>query len=836
MEETEKYGVKVEAETEDFKKQMKDLADTSKKASQEIKNNLKLNNLKESFGDFSTIFKTEVVGNIKKGFQVVKDTIRESYATKDIPIFTNYDKQIELVQYKINELINTIEKLKAEDSIGNKQEILEYEAQVEKLKISLNGLYDKRIDILSWEETEQYIKNLEEELKKCELQFESLSLASKKTPEQIANYEIMKNKITDLKFELETARDTLREVNEEGNKINKAFNGLGAVISKGFKDANRNIKRLTLSMVGVHSAYYVLSRAVSTYSQYDIETTNKMKSAWASLGAFLAPIVQTIATLVQKAVGYLNVFITALTGTNYIKKANEAYKYSQSVKEIGKNAKEATKSLTAMDEITNIPDNKLSGADSDDTVFNPFEAIENVELNPEWVKRMEDLGKYLKPVYEKILDLVQWAKENPEVIASILGAGALLVYLGKVLGYAGAGTVIGTGLAGIYGVLLGIVALSAIVISITILTKNFNELIAINDYVINQAQTLSDKYDEALDKLKEYIRTVDKKDPKFGEEKNKWIKNATSGIEDIHSKLQEVKDFFKKNFEDNIMWRIMFGITGYKDAGNIFNWLSGNDKRNSAVLMADIKGTYTYIEALKEAYDQGKLNEDEVKEYKKLLNKFLEAVDETGYGVEGYTKTVKLNKEQTKELSKMYGTAKTSLEKFGDSTTKTKDKVKTSTDKMKSDISSVKKEVDKIPTNKTIKFKLDANKISSQLVALGNSISKLAPEFALGGFMSWINQLRSYDVGTPYVPEDGLAMIHKGERIIPAKYNNESLFNNTSNETTNALLVELIQAVEENGDKVPVFNINGKEFAKATYSDYQDESNRLNKNTMIRRV
>lgn len=38
----------------------------------------------------------------------------------------------------------------------------------------------------------------------------------------------------------------------------------------------------------------------------------------------------------------------------------------------------------------------------------------------------------------------------------------------------------------------------------------------------------------------------------------------------------------------------------------------------------------------------------------------------------------------------------------------------------------------------------------------------------------------SYDVGTNYVPNDQLAMVHKGEAIIPAKYNNPSYMNNSN--------------------------------------------------------
>lgn len=60
-------------------------------------------------------------------------------------------------------------------------------------------------------------------------------------------------------------------------------------------------------------------------------------------------------------------------------------------------------------------------------------------------------------------------------------------------------------------------------------------------------------------------------------------------------------------------------------------------------------------------------------------------------------------------------------------------------------------------------------------------------------------KIPSFDVGTNYVPNDMLAQIHKGEAIIPKKFNSNEYFINKNNNSdeTNSLLRDLIDRVEQ---------------------------------------
>lgn len=59
-------------------------------------------------------------------------------------------------------------------------------------------------------------------------------------------------------------------------------------------------------------------------------------------------------------------------------------------------------------------------------------------------------------------------------------------------------------------------------------------------------------------------------------------------------------------------------------------------------------------------------------------------------------------------------------------------------------------------------------------------------------------EVPSFDVGTPYVPEDMYAFIHKGERIVPEKYNHDDYLNPSVDlSETNDLLEEVRDAIRK---------------------------------------
>lgn len=99
----------------------------------------------------------------------------------------------------------------------------------------------------------------------------------------------------------------------------------------------------------------------------------------------------------------------------------------------------------------------------------------------------------------------------------------------------------------------------------------------------------------------------------------------------------------------------------------------------------------------------------------------------------------------------------------------------------------------------------------------------------IGTTINLIKGIKSYDVGTNYVPEDQLAFVHKGEAIVPKKYNTGS-YSSSSSDETNYLLSQIITAI--NGIEInPYTTIT--DVGKASLSYINNKSRQLGESVVI---
>ena len=224
-------------------------------------------------------------------------------------------------------------------------------------------------------------------------------------------------------------------------QLRQATEATSAAIRKGFK----NILQWG---IGIRSTFILIRRlksyikeAVQAFAEQDSETKNNIDSLKASLktlklswGAAFAPLLNVVAPLLQKLIGWLtnaanavNMFFSALSGKSTYKKvsasmdsvSSSANDVAAAEDDIAESAEEAKKQLMGFDEINQL----------DDTSKNA-KATRGKDASGDLITTEEEL------INPKVISFVQWLKDHLkeiELIAGTIGAILLAWRLSKLL-------------------------------------------------------------------------------------------------------------------------------------------------------------------------------------------------------------------------------------------------------------------------------------------------------------------------------------------------------------------------------------------------------------------
>ena len=177
-------------------------------------------------------------------------------------------------------------------------------------------------------------------------------------------------------------------------------------LTKGLDRMTSKIKRFGLSLLSIRSIWALVSRASSAYLAQDTALANRLQSAWAGLGALLAPIIERIVNLIAKAVKYIAIFIKALTGVDLLSRAA-----AKSMGGAAKSAKALNKALAGFDELQNLDTDAGGGAGG---IGAGLGGLEDVEIDTKWAERIERFGRWFKSNWDIVLagfaGLVTFAK------------------------------------------------------------------------------------------------------------------------------------------------------------------------------------------------------------------------------------------------------------------------------------------------------------------------------------------------------------------------------------------------------------------------------------------
>lgn len=171
--------------------------------------------------------------------------------------------------------------------------------------------------------------------------------------------------------------DTMGMLKARAADFGRAAQAAGNKASKSMKKAEKSTKevgkatrsgiagfgKMQLAMMGIMFAMRAISAATQEYMATNTKLEgqlNVLKSLW---GQVLGPVIEWVINLLIKAISVVNAFVQALTGINFIARANEAALKKQEKATTG--VVKATSQLAGFDEQTKLSDTSSGGASGD---------------------------------------------------------------------------------------------------------------------------------------------------------------------------------------------------------------------------------------------------------------------------------------------------------------------------------------------------------------------------------------------------------------------------------------------------------------------------------------
>lgn len=571
------------------------------------------------------------------------------------------------------------------------------------------------------------------------------------------------------------ASNEARKLNQNTTNANRGANELGQNLEKNMNKGAGSTTKLLFSLFSVQSVWGLISRASNNAMSNNDEINSKVNVLNSALGNIMLPVVQKIVGYAEYGVIFVGKVVQFFTGIPVF-----ANLTTTSLKNATKQAKELTKTLAGFDEITNIGQSSkgsLAGGIKNDlqALDDFYKKIEEVEnwMNKSGIYGFLDKVKtglgYVWEAIQPLWDYVLWpmldfALQNPWVLTTLFS-----IFLGTKLknGIAdvlGSG---GTGLVGVHSILGKIAMVAGTGIVITIAVKKMIE-------TINTINETSDAIDN--------MATTTEKGAEANRIFNETTLNARKGSDEFNAGLVITKSNFKENndkidgliksLEDMSSWEKTIDTILL---GNNSTYAVNNReiKNNADAIIDNIKHT-------KDLIDSRKMSTEEENEFIESVKQSIEKMEiqkghlsENSEGYKGLQSAINVAKETLWQYEdaliediKRLEAENTQLDKNSDQYKKNEEAIQNAKGKLDALKSG------NYDTVATIDLKANTSKASNTLKnffgKLANGPSALMGAVGFNNLGSWLN---SFDVGTNYVPNDQLAMVHKGEMIVPAKYN-----------------------------------------------------------------
>lgn len=238
--------------------------------------------------------------------------------------------------------------------------------------------FDKQIS-----EVEYELEQIEYELsKKKELKLDDRTIS-----EYESKAEKLRNKIIDLKKRQEDLNNT------NLSDVTKSVDNVGNSVSKVIK----KVTKWALAVFSVRSAYSLISRSVSTLSQYNDQIKTDIEYISFSIATALQPVVEYLIKLVYELLGAINDISIAWFGVNLFAKAS-----AENMNKVVKSAQKMRKALAGFDEMNVMQDTSSSGGAG---ITSP--SVDFTKNNREETEKVKNFWKDIAKFWEEdVLDIM----------------------------------------------------------------------------------------------------------------------------------------------------------------------------------------------------------------------------------------------------------------------------------------------------------------------------------------------------------------------------------------------------------------------------------------------
>lgn len=624
-------------------------------------------------------------------------------------------------------------------------------------------------------------------------------------------------------------KDVKKSADQTGNSVKSAFDkGVGS------------LKKFALGLFGVQTAYRAVTKAVSSYLSYDQQLSNSIQSTWAGLGSFLAPVLEYLVGVFQKLLGYINAVVTALTGINFVARAN-AKAMANAGKSASSAGKQAQKALAPFDELNNINQDTGSSGGGGGGAETP--QIQLPEIDQAFVDKilagLQKVREFMNTIFDPIRKA--WDEKGEGVIKSIRYAFESLAKLGEDVGKSilkvwtnGTGQKTMELIFSLWTSIFNIIGNVATAID-NAWNKNNNGLTIIQDIfdiyndiltIVNDIAkslkkwTMSESFQSAIDVIMGIIRDLFDFLKGIADWLVSFYETYLSPLVDsvlgFISRVVEIIgilwNFLKPIFTAIVKWiasiigpaigHIVIIIQGIIDVLNgVMDFIIGVFTGNWDRAWNGIKGIFEAIwNTIKRVFENA---------INWIVGIFTTAVE----NIKNIWKNI------TKTFETVWNTLKTGAKKAWDGIKSIfsgvakffGDVFSTAWKKVKDVFSTGGKIFDGIKEGIVSAFKTVVNAIITginKVVAIPfkaiNTVLKGIRDIDILGQKPFkglihtidIPQIPKLKVGTDNVYEEGLAYLHKGEKVVPANVA-QGGYSGSDNEETNSLLRELIEAVND---------------------------------------